>query len=45
MSIFEIRNKFCAGGGIGIRAGLRSQWGNPWEFESPPAHLKIYCFH
>lgn len=26
----------CAG-----RAGLRSQWGDPWEFESPPRHQAI----
>ena len=25
-------------GGIGRRAGLRIQWGNPWEFESPLSH-------
>lgn len=26
-------------GGIGRRAGLRIQWGNPWGFESPLSHL------
>ena len=26
------------GGGIGRRAGLRIQWGNPWGFESPLSH-------
>jgi hypothetical protein len=25
-------------GGTGRRAGLRIQWGNPWEFESPLSH-------
>ena len=25
-------------GGIGIRAGFRCQWGNPWGFESPLSH-------
>src|SRR3954465_7379102 len=25
-------------GGIGRRAGLRIQWGNPWEVESPLSH-------
>ena len=28
----------CECGGIGIRAGFRFQWGNPWEFESPHSH-------
>ena len=28
----------CRGGGIGRHAVLRGQWGNPWEFESPPRH-------
>ncbi len=26
-------------GGIGIRAGFRILWGNPWEFESPRSHV------
>ena len=29
---------FCGSGGIGRRAGLRIQWGNPWGFESPLSH-------
>jgi hypothetical protein len=28
----------CASGETGRRAGLRIQWGNPWEFKSPLAH-------
>jgi hypothetical protein len=27
-----------ASGETGRRAGLRIQWGNPWEFKSPLAH-------
>ena len=27
-------------GGIGLRVRLRSVWSNPWEFESPHAHLE-----
>ena len=27
-----------AGGETGRRAWLRTMWGNPWEFDSPPAH-------
>ena len=27
-----------SGGGIGRRARLRTWWGNPWGFESPPEH-------
>ena len=26
------------GGETGRRASLRSWWGNPWEFKSPPRH-------
>jgi hypothetical protein len=36
-----------ASGETGRRAGLRIQWGNPWEFESPLAHqinpIKALC--
>ncbi len=30
----------CDRGGIGIRAGFRILWGNPWEFESPRSHCR-----
>lgn len=33
----------CPRGGIGRRAGLRNQWGNPWEFESLRGHQVCAC--
>ena len=33
--IFSVKR---ADGGIGIRACLRSMWGNPWRFKSSSAH-------
>ncbi len=32
-----------ARGGTGIRVRLRSVSRKSWEFESPRAHLKIFC--
>ena len=38
-SILQRLSDVCDRGGIGIRAGFRILWGNPWEFESPRSHF------
>jgi hypothetical protein len=36
-----IFNRLCGSGGIGRRAGLRIQWGNPSGFESRLSHIEF----
>ena len=41
----QLRNNNCPDGGIGRRAGLKHQWGNPSRFDPGSGYEKILVEH